>query len=49
MRKDVPPAPGHEPYLPTFTDHDKYVLVSSEKGSQEVRATIKLFKEATGR
>jgi ABC-type glycerol-3-phosphate transport system substrate-binding protein len=49
MRKDVPPAKGHEQYLPDFEHHNKYVLVSSEAGSNEVKGVIKIFKEATGR
>jgi len=49
MRKDVPPAPGHEQFLPDFTKPEQYVFVSSEKGSEEVNATIKLFKEVMGR
>jgi ABC-type Fe3+ transport system substrate-binding protein len=49
MRKDVPPAKGHEQYLPDFDQHHKYVLVSSEAGSNEVKGVIKIFKEVTGR
>jgi iron(III) transport system substrate-binding protein len=49
MRKDVPPAPGHEQFLPDFDHPERYVFVSSEKGSKEVDATIKLFKEVMGR
>lgn len=48
MRKDVPPAPGHEQFLPDFSKPEQYVFVSSEKGSAEVDATIKLFKETMG-
>jgi iron(III) transport system substrate-binding protein len=48
MRVDVPPAPGHEAYLPDFHHPDDYVFVSSEKGREEVNATIKIFKEVTG-
>jgi iron(III) transport system substrate-binding protein len=49
MRKDVPPAPGHEQYMPDFDHHHKYVLVSSEAGSNEVKGVINIFKEVTGR
>ncbi len=49
MRKDVPPAPGHEAFLPDFEHPERYVFVSSEKGSEEVDAAIKLFKDAMGR
>jgi iron(III) transport system substrate-binding protein len=49
MRKDVPPAPGHEEFLPDFEHPERYVFVSSEKGSEEVDATIALFKEVMGR
>jgi ABC-type Fe3+ transport system substrate-binding protein len=49
MRKDVPPAKGHEQSLPDFTKPNNYVFVSSERGSEEVRDTIKIFKEETGR
>ena len=48
MRKDVPPAPGHEQYLPDFAKANQYVFVSNEKGSKEIADTIKIFKEATG-
>jgi hypothetical protein len=48
MRKDVEPAPGHAQYLPDFTQPDRYVFVSSEKGSQEINETIKIFKDVTG-
>jgi len=49
MRKDVPPAPGHEQYLPDFSKPDQYVFVSSEKGSREIRETVKIFKEVMGK
>lgn len=49
MRKDVPPFKGHERSLPDFSNPKKYVFVSSERGSEEIKATIKIFKEATGR
>jgi len=49
MRKDVAPFKGHENSLPDFSNPKNYVFVSSEHGSEEVAATIKLFKEATGR
>jgi len=49
MRKDVPPAPGHEQYLPDFSQPDQYVFVSSEKGSREIAETVKIFKEVMGR
>jgi len=49
MRKDVAPAPGHEVYLPDFTKPEKYVFVSSDRGSETIKATIKIFKETTGR
>jgi ABC-type Fe3+ transport system substrate-binding protein len=49
MRKDVAPAPGHEQFLPDFNKPEQYVFVSSEKGSEEMDATIKLFKEVMGR
>jgi hypothetical protein len=49
MRKDVPPAPGHEQYLPDFSKPDQYVFVSSEKGSREIAETVKIFKEVMGK
>ena len=49
MRKDVSPAPGHEQFLPDFNKPQQYVFVSSEKGSAEVDATIKLFKDVMGK
>jgi ABC-type Fe3+ transport system substrate-binding protein len=48
MRKDVAPFKGHENSMPDFSNPKNYVFVSSERGSEEVAATIKLFKEATG-
>ena len=48
MRKDVAPFKGHESSLPDFSNPRNYVFVSSEKGSEEVDATIKIFKEITG-
>jgi len=48
MRKDVPPAKGHEQSLPDFSKPQNYVFVSSERGSEEVRDTIRIFKEETG-
>ena len=49
MRRDVAPAPGHAQYLPDFSKPEQYVFVSTEKGSQEIKATVKLFKDITGR
>ena len=49
MRKDVPPAKGHEISLPDFSNPKQYVFVSSEHGSEEIEATIKIYKEVTGR
>ena len=49
MRKDVAPAPGHAQFLPDFSKPEQYVFVSTEKGSQEIKATVKLFKDVTGR
>jgi len=34
--------------LPDFTQPDQYVFVSSEKGSQKINETIKIFKAVTG-
>jgi iron(III) transport system substrate-binding protein len=48
MRKDVAPFEGQESSLPDFSDPKKYVFVSSEHGSEEIEATIKIFKEVTG-
>ncbi len=48
MRKDVAPAPGHEVTLPDFSKPEQYVFVSSAKGSEEMDATIKLYKDVTG-
>lgn len=49
MRKDVPPAPGHELSQPDFSKADQYLFVSSEKGAREMAETIKIYKEVTGR
>jgi len=48
MRKDVAPFKGHEKSLPDFSNPKQYVFVSSEHGSAEIAATIKIFKEAMG-
>ena len=48
MRKDVAPFKGHESSLPDFSNPKQYVFVSSEKGSEEVEQTIKIYKEVTG-
>ena len=48
MRKDVAPFKGHESSMPDFSNPKNYVFVSSERGSEEVKDTIKIFKEATG-
>jgi ABC-type Fe3+ transport system substrate-binding protein len=49
MRKDVAPAPGHERFLPDFSKPEQYVFVSSDKGSVEIDATTKIFKEFLGK
>jgi ABC-type Fe3+ transport system substrate-binding protein len=49
MRKDVPPVKGHEDSLPDFTQTEKYIFVSSERGSEEIEETIKIFKEVVGK
>jgi ABC-type Fe3+ transport system substrate-binding protein len=49
MRKDVAPAKGHEHTLPDFTNPKNYVFVSSEHGSAEIDATIKIYKESMQR
>lgn len=49
MRKDVEPAPGHAEYLPDFGKPEQYIFVSSEKGSNEINETVRIFKQVTGR
>ncbi len=49
MRKDVAPAKGHEHTLPDFSNPKNYVFVSSEHGSAEIDATIKIYKESMQR
>jgi iron(III) transport system substrate-binding protein len=44
MRKDVAPAPGHEEYLPDFTNPDQYVWVSTQQGDEEVKLVTDVFK-----
>jgi ABC-type Fe3+ transport system substrate-binding protein len=45
MRKDVQPAPGHEKFLPDFSKPQNYVFVSHDKGSKEIDAVTKIFKD----
>jgi len=47
MRKDLPPLPGHQIYLPDFDHPEKYTFVSIQKGTPEIDAAIKIFKEVT--
>jgi len=49
MRKDVEPHPKHADNMPDFTNPEKYVWVSSQKGEDEVKAVNKIFKEWTGK
>lgn len=49
MRKDVPPAPGHEQYLPDFTDPGQYVWVSTQQGDEEIKAVTDVFKAWVGK
>jgi iron(III) transport system substrate-binding protein len=49
MRKDVPPAPGHEQYLPDFKNPDQYIWVSTEQGNDELKPVTDLFKAWVGK
>ena len=49
MRKDVPPAPGHEQYLPDFADPGQYVWVSTQQGDEDVKAVTDVFKAWSGK
>jgi ABC-type Fe3+ transport system substrate-binding protein len=44
MRKDVPPAPGHEKDLPDFANAGQYVWVSTEQGDDEIKKVTAVFK-----
>jgi ABC-type Fe3+ transport system substrate-binding protein len=49
MRKDVPPAPNHEEFLPDFSDPGKYVWVATQKGDEEINVVTKIFKDWAGK
>lgn len=49
MRKDVAPHPKHASDLPDFTDPEKYAWVSSQKGADEIKAVVKIFKDWSGK
>jgi len=49
MRKDVPPAPKHEEYLPDFANPGQYVWVATQKGDEEISVVTKIFKEWAGK
>jgi iron(III) transport system substrate-binding protein len=49
MRKDVPPAPGHEQYLPDFSNPGQYIFVSTQQGNDELKPVTDLFKTWVGK
>ena len=49
MRKDVEPHPDHKADQPDFSNPDRYVWVSTDDGTKEINAVVRIFKEATGR
>jgi ABC-type Fe3+ transport system substrate-binding protein len=49
MRKDVEPHPDHKADQPDFSNPGQYVWVSTDDGSKEIAAVVKIFKEVTGR
>ena len=49
MRKDVPPAPGHEQYLPDFANPGQYIWVSTQQGDEELKPVTALFKTWIGK
>ena len=49
MRKDVEAHPDHKDNQPDFSNPKQYVWVSTDEGSQEIDAVVKIFKEVTGK
>ena len=49
MRKDVEPHPEHRDSQPDFGNPKQYVWVSTDEGSEEIDAVVKIFKEVTGK
>ena len=49
MRKDVEPHPDHKANQPDFSNPDQYVWVSTDEGSREIDAVVKIFRDATGK
>jgi ABC-type Fe3+ transport system substrate-binding protein len=49
MRKDVEPHPDHRENQPDFSNPTQYVWVSTDDGSKEIDAVVKIFKEVTGK
>lgn len=49
MRKDVEPHPDHKMDQPDFDNPEQYVWVSTDDGSKEIDAVVRIFKEVTGK
>jgi iron(III) transport system substrate-binding protein len=49
MRKDVEAHPDHKLDQPDFNKPEQYVWVSTDDGTKEINAVVKIFKEVTGR
>ena len=49
MRKDVEPHPEHKENQPDFSNPNQYVWVSTDNGTKEIRAVVKIFKEVMGK
>jgi iron(III) transport system substrate-binding protein len=49
MRKDVEPHPDHKLDQPDFSNPGQYVWVSTDDGSKEIDAVVKIFKDVTGK
>ena len=49
MRKDVDPDPDQKMDQPDFSNPTQYVWVSTDDGSKEIDAVVKIFKEVTGK
>jgi iron(III) transport system substrate-binding protein len=49
MRKDVEPHPDHKADQPDFSNPDQYVWVSTDDGSKEIDAVVKIFNDVMGK
>jgi iron(III) transport system substrate-binding protein len=49
MRKDVEPHPDQKANQPDFSNPEQYVWVSTDDGSKEIKAVVKIFKQVMGK